>query len=255
MICNTVLSNLGYECHSIADDLICIETPFQLEDGSHIHAYIEQIGDDHFIVTDDANTIWEINSRGVGISNTRIKKIKQTLNRYGLVFSNRAEIKTESTREMLANHLQLVIQGAIITDTMAGDWYSLPVDKFENTVKSDFRAYKFSQSLSFDVKQLGAVSGHQITIPIMLSGGNRNTKQIFTTSVKSRGSWASAYGVLGKIMDLTDPISKNNNKSYIVIDDNAVGEQINNLILLFNQSSATILPYENKYTWLERLAA
>ena len=153
MICRTVLSNLGYECHSIADDLILINTPFTLEDGSVIQAYIEQVGEDHFTVTDDAQTLWEMNGRGINLTNNRIDHIKSTLKRYGLNLNNRAEINTTTSGEMLAHNLQRVIQAAIVTDMLAMDWYNIPSDKFEMTVKSDFRHYRFHQNLGFDVKK------------------------------------------------------------------------------------------------------
>lgn len=254
MICRTVLSNLGYECHSIADDLILINTPFILEDGSVIQAYIEQVGEDHFTVTDDAQTLWEMNGRGINLTNNRIDHIKSTLKRYGLNLNDRAEINTTTSGEMLAHNLQRVIQAAIVTDTLAMDWYNIPSDKFEMTVKSDFRHHRFHQDLGFDVKKSG-LSCHQITIPIVLSGGERHTKQIFTTSVKAKGSWSSAYGVLGKIMDLTNPTAQTNDESYVVIDDKAVGDQLDKLILLFNQSPAKILPYDEKDIWLNKIAA
>ncbi|RZN55155.1 DUF1828 domain-containing protein [Avibacterium paragallinarum] len=254
MICSTVLSNLGYECHSIADDLILINTPFTLEDGSVIQAYIEQVGENRFTVTDDAQTLWEMNARGINLTTNRIDQIKSTLKRYGLNLNDRAEINTTTSGEMLTHNLQRIIQAAIITDTLAMDWYNVPIDKFEIMVKSDFRHHQFPQNIGFDVKKSG-LSGHQITIPISLTGGERHTKQIFTTSVKAKGSWSSAYGVLGKIMDLTNPTAQTNDESYVVIDDKAVGDQLNKLILLFNQSPAKILPYDKKDIWLEKLAA
>ncbi|MEH8034112.1 hypothetical protein, partial [Gallibacterium anatis] len=199
-------------------------------------------------------TLWEMNGRGVNLTNNRINYIKRNLQHYGLSLNDRAEINTISTKENLAYNLQRVIQGAIVTDTLSIDWYTLPIDKFETTVKSDFRNYAFPQNVEFDVKKPG-LSGHKIVIPIMLSGGGRENKQIFTTSVRANGSWSSAYGVLGKIMDLTNPTLQVDSKSYVVIDDNAIGDQLNKLVLLFDQSSAKILPYNKKENWLEKLAA
>ena len=56
-------------------------------------------------------------------------------------------------------------------------------------------------------------------------------------------------------MDLTNPTLQVDSKSYVVIDDNAIGDQLNKLVLLFDQSSAKILPYNKKENWLEKLAA
>lgn len=254
MICNTVLSNLGYECHTVADDLICITTPFMQDDGSVIQAYIEQRADDEFLITDDANTFWVMDSRGVNLSSSRIATVKNTLKKYGVELNARAEIITTSNRENLSNALQRVIQGAILTDTLGLDWHKHPKDSFELSVKSTFRTKQFPQTLSFDQKITG-LSGHQIEIPIMLSGAERQTKRIFTTKVIENRSWASAYGVLGKIMDLHNPTEPSSDKTFVVIDDEAIGQQLNQLILLFNQSNAKILPFRKQDIWLEQLAA
>lgn len=254
MICHTALSNLGYECHTVADDLVCITTPFMQDDGSAIQAYIEQRADDEFIITDDANTFWTMDSRGITLSPSRIATVKQTLKKYGVDLNARAEIITTSNNANLSNALQRVIQGIILTDTLGLDWYKRPQDNFELSVKSTFKATQFQQTLSFDQKITG-LSGHQIEIPIMLSGAERHTKRIFTTKIVENRSWASAYGVLGKIMDLHNPIEPSSDKTFIVIDDEAIGQQLNQLVLLFNQSNAKILPFRKRDIWLEQLAA
>lgn len=258
MICRTVLSNLGYECHSVADDLICITTPFTQDDGSVIQAYIEQRADDEFIITDDANTIWTMDSRGINLSASRLKMIKATLSKYNVELNTRAEITTITNGRNLSSALQRIIQGAIMTDTLGLDWHSIPKDSFEFSVKSSFKAQhkakKFTQQLSFDQK-ISGLSGHAVTIPITLFGAEKSTKRIFTAKVVENHSWASAYGVLGKIMDLHNPTETTQDKTFIVIDDEAIGKQINQLTLLFNQSNARILPFGKQNIWFDQLAA
>ncbi|WP_147291252.1 hypothetical protein [Avibacterium paragallinarum] len=103
--------------------------------------------------------------------------------------------------------MQRIIQAAIITDTLAMDWYNVPIDKFEMMVKSDFR-HHHSLKYRIDVKKSG-LSGHQLQSQFI--NRRRATHQTdFTTSVKAKGSWSSAYGVLGKIMDLTNPTAQTN---------------------------------------------
>ena len=56
-------------------------------------------------------------------------------------------------------------------------------------------------------------------------------------------------------MDLTNPTEQTNDESYVVIDNKAIGDQLNKLVLLFNQSPAKILPYNEKDIWLNQIAA
>lgn len=254
MICHNILSNLGYECHSVADDLICITTPFTLDDGSVIQAYIEQCADNRFIVTDDAQTLWTMDSRGISLSSSRIATLKNSLKKYGVELNARAEITMCADREQLPQALQRIIQSSILAEALGQDWYKRPQDRFESSVKSSFRAKAFPQKLLFDQKVTG-ISGHSISVPITLSGAQRQTKRIFATKVAKNRSWASAYGVLGKIMDLYDPTEPTQHKTFVVIDDDVVDHQVNQLFLLFNQSEAKILPFHKQNVWLEQLAA
>ncbi|WP_439242393.1 DUF1828 domain-containing protein [Lonepinella sp. BR2474] len=256
MICNSVLSHLGYDCQPLSSGLVRINTPFFQDDGDVIGVYIEQLGDDKFLITDDAKTLMNLESRGVSISTKRFNYIKQNLSYRGIELNQRAEINSVSNSVTLAQQLQKVIQGSIITGGMALDWFSLPEDKFEKEVKGLFRQKKddFSQQLTFDNKFTG-LSGHIVNVPILLQGSNKPNKQIFTVSVKAQGNWNSAYSVLGKMTDLTDPTSNaQNTQQFVIIDDHNVGDQFNNLVLLFN-AQAQVLPYQKQNIWLNKLAA
>lgn len=257
MICNKALSNLGYDCHSLADGLIKIMTPFTQDDGDVIGIYVEQLADDKFLITDDARTLMNLECRGISISAKRFDAIKNILMRSGVDLSSRAEINAIANSETLSEQMQRVVQGTIIASGCSSNWFSLPIaDKFEKDVKGTFRDRKqhFIQELSFDCEFTGA-SGHQIKVPIMLSGADKSTKQIFTASVTGSGSWSSAYSVLGKIIDLSDPTYRDTTKQqFVVIDDQAIGDQIDNLILLFN-SQAKVLPYQKREIWIAQLAA
>lgn len=255
MICSTLLANLGYECRSVADNLTYIQTPFTLEDGSGVGVYIDQVAEDKFIITDDGHTLFEMSSRGIAISKQRVHAIQDRLARQGIVLNGQGEITATASAQNLMAQMQQTIQATIIADTMGYEWYKIPRNKFELTVKSTFKRQAFSQTVSFDNKIIG-MSGHQITIPISLTGQDLPNKQIFTATAPEKGSWASAYGVLGKITDLQSPSYKaTNDQLYVIIDDEAAGNQLNTLLLLFNHASAKILPYHKKEIWLPQLKA
>lgn len=249
MICSTLLTNLGYECQAVSERLSYIHTPFMQEDGSNIGVYIEQIDDNKFIVSDDVRTFWEISSRGIDISKARFKTLQARLNGTEKILHDNAELRLAATQADVFQKLQKIVQSSIMVDAMVFDWYKKVADRFEQTVKSRFKQHTFSQRLTFDDRLLG-LSGHQISVPINLTGEGTG-KRIFTARVSEKGSWASAYGVMGKITDL----NADNDQFYVIVDDEAAGNQIDSLFLLFGQTQAKILPYQKQNIWFEQLAA
>ncbi|WP_374188642.1 hypothetical protein [Avibacterium paragallinarum] len=62
------------------------------------------MGENRFTVTDDAQTLWEMNARGINLTTNRIDQIKSTLKRYGLNLNDRAE----STRQQAVKCLHII---------------------------------------------------------------------------------------------------------------------------------------------------
>ncbi|RUR99417.1 hypothetical protein [Pectobacterium polaris] len=65
--------------------------------------------------------------------------------------------------------------------------------------------------------------------------------------------WNGAYSLLGKLIDLRQANTAVNN-CYVVVDSEAIGSQLQQLSLLFNETSH-VLPFSARHKWLERLAA
>ncbi|HII3693500.1 TPA: DUF1828 domain-containing protein [Pasteurella multocida] len=252
MICNILLSNLGYKCHALASDFTQITTPFTLNDGSIITLFIEQYGSDQYLITDDAQTLMNISARGINLNDRRIEKIHKLAQRNNITLNNRGELSVYSKESDLAKNLNLITQNAIVASQLSMEWFAPPlVDNFEKSVKDEFKKFNFPKQLgiSFDNKIIGT-SGHEISVPITLDD-NKYRKLFFTTSIKNSRSWAGAYGILGKMMDLSED---KRNKHYIIIDNDFNSSEFNELSLLFNDQ-ATVLPFAKKGIWLERLAA
>ncbi|SUV40787.1 hypothetical protein [Avibacterium paragallinarum] len=99
MICSTVLSNLGYECHSIADDLILINTPSLLKMVALFRHTLNKWEKIVLLSLTMLKLWWEMNARGINLTTNRIDQIKSTLKRYGLNLNDRAEINTTTSGE------------------------------------------------------------------------------------------------------------------------------------------------------------
>lgn len=134
---------------------------------------------------------------------------------------------------------------------MSIDWYSSNQSKRFEAEVIDFISKSSLSNLMSLREEVSGMSGHNIVIPVTIK--TAMPKYIFTSSIKEGGSWNSAYSLLGKLMDLYQANNAVNNR-YVVIDNESIGSQMQQLILLFNDVSQ-VLPFESRSLWLPKLAA
>lgn len=134
---------------------------------------------------------------------------------------------------------------------MSLDWYQpVQAEKFESMVIDYLYHTELRDALSLRENVYG-LSGHQITVPVTIK--TDIPKYVFTSSVKHGGSWNSAYSLLGKLIDLKASSEEYNNR-FVVIDSEAIGDQMQQLSLLFHESSQ-VLPFSKRETWVKRLCS
>ncbi|ENG5618955.1 hypothetical protein ABUO98_004980, partial [Escherichia coli] len=144
-----------------------------------------------------------------------------------------------------------IIRAGILASTLSLDWYQpVQAEKFESMVIDYLYHTELRDALSLRENVYG-LSGHQITVPVTIK--TDIPKYVFTSSVKHGGSWNSAYSLLGKLIDLKASSEEYNNR-FVVIDSEAIGDQMQQLSLLFHESSQ-VLPFSKRETWIKRLAA
>ncbi|WP_019210856.1 DUF1828 domain-containing protein [Yersinia massiliensis] len=251
MMCSTVISNLGFECHPIGSGTLRIISPFTYcDDGEHVGAFVREING-KYLVSDRCDALMNMESRGISLTKKRIEDIRSLLLREGAELNDRGEIIGWATENNIGSVTSGVIRAGILASSLSTDWYQpVHVEKFESQVIEFMYHSEIKSIISLRDSVLG-MSGHHITVPITVK--TPSPKLIFTSSVKSGGSWNSAYSLLGKLIDLKNSGDDFNNR-YVVVDSDSIGEQMHQLSLLFNETSH-VLPFSKRESWIHRLAA
>ncbi|MDQ7883685.1 DUF1828 domain-containing protein [Atlantibacter hermannii] len=252
MMCSTVISRLGFECLPIGEESLRIISPFPYcDDGEHVGAFVQHINGG-FKISDRCDALMNIESRGIALNQNRIEIIKHALAKEGAELNERGEITKWVQHESdLGKATSDVIRAGILASALSLDWYSsTQAKKFEAEVV-DFISKSSVSNLMALREEVSGMSGHNIVIPVTIK--TNIPKYIFTSSVKEGGSWNGAYSLLGKLMDLYQANNSINNR-YVVVDDESIGSQMQQLILLFNDVSQ-VLPFERRNVWLPKLAA
>ena len=253
--CNIAMKKLGFECQTLTETVSYVSSPFTyIDDGQVIGAFIQSLDKNRFKVTDDANALFNMESRGINITNSRFIQLQAILKQQGISLSAQAEIVCYATEENLAESVQSVIKGGIIASTMGINWHKeMPQNKFEKHIIYKLKEAELPYKILLKNK-LDGLSGHQITIPITLLN-DRKGKIIFTTDVKADGSWHEAYTILGKLSDISQFQTDFDLDSKIVIaNSDSIQNKLNHLTLLFN-NTAQVYPSHLMDKWISRLAA
>ncbi|MDA3979543.1 DUF1828 domain-containing protein [Gallibacterium sp. AGMB14963] len=122
--CNIAIKKLGFECETLTETVSYVASPFTyVDDGQVIGAFIQSLGNNRFKVTDDANALFNMESRGINITNSRFSKMQRILNQQGIELSQQCEIVCYATEETLAESVQSVIKGGMIASIIGINWH------------------------------------------------------------------------------------------------------------------------------------
>ena len=251
MMCSTLLSNLGFECHPISQGMMRVISPYTYcDDGEHIGAFIQVLEKDYIKVTDRCDALMNMEARGINLDRRKLDELPSLLRTQGVELNERGEIIGFAQEHDVATVMANVIRGGVLASALSLDWYRLPKeDLFKKEVISYLKTTLLSEQLAFD-EEISGGSGHNIRIPITVKC-RPTPKYLFTTRVQANGNWNGAYSVLGRVMDLRSANPELDNR-YVVIDDIAVADQFNQLANLFTDS-CQVLPYQKRDIWLSRL--
>ncbi|MGO2336733.1 DUF1828 domain-containing protein [Providencia sp.] len=251
MMCSTVISNLGFECHPIGAELLRIISPFTFcDDGEHVGAFVKEING-KYLVSDRCDALMNMEARGISLTKKRIDEIRSFISHQGAELNDRGEIVSWATEDTVGSATSNVIRAGILASTLSIDWHqSVRVERFESEVIDYLYRSSLKDKILLRSNVLG-MSGHNIVIPVTVN--TEEPKYLFTSSVKQGGSWNSAYSLLGKLIDLKNANATLNNR-YVVVDSESIGAQMQQLSLLFNEISH-VLPFAKRDKWISKLAA
>ncbi|WKZ93108.1 DUF1828 domain-containing protein [Chimaeribacter arupi] len=252
MMCSTVISRLGFECHPLGNQLLRIISPFTYcDDGEHVGAFVQEVNG-RYRISDRCDALMNIEARGISLTKKRMEDLRQVLAHEGVELNERGEmVHWAESEERVGQAASTIIRSGIVASALSLDWYSpLPADKFESHV-INFLTTTLDKRLFTLQQEICGLSGHTITVPVTIQ--TPLPKYIFTVSVKEGGNWNGAYSLLGKLIDLRQASPALNNR-YVIVDSESIGAQMQQLCLLFNESSQ-ILPFTAREHWISRLVA
>lgn len=250
MMCSTVISNLGFECHTIGETMRIISPFTYCDDGEHVGAFVREING-RFLVSDRCDALMNMESRGISLTKKRLDEIKALLHREGAELNERGEIMSWATEDNIGSVTSDIIRAGILASTISIDWHQpVQAEKFESIVIDFLFRSQLKEAISLRENVIG-MSGHQITVPITIKSAE--PKYLFTSSIKHGGSWNSAYSLLGKLIDLKNAEDNLKNR-FVVVDSESIGDQMQQLSLLFNECSQ-VLPFAKREIWINRLVA
>ncbi|XEH05274.1 DUF1828 domain-containing protein [Edwardsiella tarda] len=215
-------------------------------------AFVQQISGGSYKITDRCDTLLNMEARGITLNQRRLDMLRNVLAHEGAELNERGEILKWAREESeLGQATSDIIRASVLASALSLDWYTPTHSKRFESELIEFLSKSSLRDLISLREEVCGVSGHNISIPVTIK--TSTPKYIFTSSVKESGSWQGAYSLLGKLMDLYQANTAINNR-YVVIDDDAIGNQMSQLMLLFNDISH-ILPFTNRNQWIHKLVA
>ncbi|MGY0152430.1 DUF1828 domain-containing protein [Edwardsiella tarda] len=93
MICTTIISKVGFECFPIGEGLLRIISPFTYgNDGEHVGAFIQQISDGSYKISDQGDTLLNMEARGITLNQRQLDILRSVLAHEGVELNERGEI-------------------------------------------------------------------------------------------------------------------------------------------------------------------
>ncbi|MBW2859005.1 DUF1828 domain-containing protein, partial [Escherichia coli] len=167
MMCSTVISQLGFECHPIGKTLRIISPFTYCDDGEHVGAFIREVNG-RYLVSDRCDALMNMEARGISLTKKRLDEIRQLLLKEGAELNARGEIIAWATEKDVGAITSNIIRAGILASTLSLDWYQpVQAEKFESMVIDYLYHTELRDALSLRENVYG-LSGHQITVPVTI---------------------------------------------------------------------------------------
>nr|MBO2512064.1 hypothetical protein [Gammaproteobacteria bacterium] len=202
MNCALIGAQLGFKCKPVAEGLFYLESPLTLPfDGNLIGAYIQDLGNGHVRISDNADTLFVAMTHGVKPTAERGRKMAELVAASGLELSDQGEIFKACPEAQLGFYLARFIEAAEHVGFACNKMRPSPTSRFDQVVGAALKA-AFPGKLKTDYKIIGA-SGHQLTLPFALESESGQTTLIQTVSTKDgKVDWSLVYRAVGKMLDI-----------------------------------------------------
>lgn len=203
MSCDLLQRQWGYTCEPVTDGVIYAESPFLLVgDGSHLGAYIQDIGGNKVRLSDNADTIFNAMTYGVQLRQGALRSLQSIAQSRGLDLGENGELFAVCPQQEVGEYFARFLEAAFMFGEFLHAKRPEPKSGFEQQV-GRILAAKYGKRLTRNKAVTGA-SGHELQFPFCLDSGRSEQQFIQPIAVKADGTvnWKSVYQATGKFLDL-----------------------------------------------------
>ncbi len=237
---NELNNLLGAECQPVADGVVyassALVMPFY---GNAIGGYIQELGNNRVRISDNADTLFEAVTHGVEHSISKVERIKDTVRRFGVEFTEAGEIAVICRADELDYFFTRFVEASFAVASITLDWHpaTQTVGAFRQKIGSVL-VRKYRERLEKNVKVMGS-SGHQLTFHFVVDA-EQQQEQLIQTLALSSGvvDWNNVYSTLGKMID----VSRVRDSRRIVIIESMDDEELVRASTLLSEK-AKVIPF------------
>jgi len=250
MNCQSLLSNIGFECMRLDAETLRIWSPFSYGmDGEHIGLYIEQRGN-RVHVTDNAEALMHASAMGINLTDKRIDAVRRAASAVNV--SRGGVISTTVDDSCVHEGVVAVLNAALAVGHFETMWTPrVRAESFSKAV-ADLLDAELGERLLRDVQVTGA-SGHQIELPFAIQS---KAELIYLQPVAAEGdrvNWTNVYAGFGKMTDLKNAGAESSAR-VIVLEDAPGDPEMPRAVSLLAMSAA-VVQFPRLRQWVHKHAA
>lgn len=247
MNCESLLSNIGFECRSLDTETLRIWSPFFYgSDGEHIGVYVEKRGD-QVHVTDDAEALMHASAMGINITDRRIEAVRRAARE--VTISPGGVISATVADQRVHEAVVAVLNAALVVSHFESSW--APRVRAETFAKAvaDVLEAEVGEKLQRDVRVTGA-SGHQLEIPFAIRSQDELIYLQPIAADDDHVNWMNVYSGFGKMTDLKNAGAESGARVVVLEDVPHDPEMPKAMSLL--AMSATVVQFARLRQWVAR---
>lgn len=250
MNCQSLLSDIGFECMSLDAETLRVWSPFSYgSDGEHVGVYVEKRGN-RVHVTDNAEALMHASAMGIKITDSRVDAVRRAASAVNI--SRGGVISTTVDDSEVHEGVVAVLNAALAVGHFETAW--APRVRAESFAKivGDILEAELGGRLLRDVQVTGA-SGHQLELPFAIQS---KAELIYLQPVAAdddRVNWNNVYSGFGKMTDLKNAGAESGAR--VVVLEDAPGDPEMSKAISLLAMSATVVQFPKLRQWVQRHAA
>lgn len=250
MNCQSLLSNIGFECMSLDADTLRIWSPFSYgTDGEHVGVFVEKRGD-RVHVTDNAEALMHASAMGIKINDRRVEVLRRVAS--AVTISSGGVISTTVDDSRVHEGVVAVLNAALAVGHFETAWAPRVRSESFTKIVGDILEAELGERLLRDVQVTGA-SGHQLELPFAIQGRAELIYLQPVAAEEDRVNWTNVYSGFGKMTDLKNAGADSGARVVVLEDAPADAEMPKAVSLL--AMSATVVQFPELRQWVQRHAA